>query len=161
MKKAEEKKEQAVATKTVAKASPRKAASAAKKSSTPISHGVGRRKSSVARVWLRKGSGAVTVNGEDYKKYFVTLLSRHNIEAPFRASQQANQFDIAVNVCGGGKESQSGAIKLGFARALVKFDETLRTALRAAGLLTVDSRVKERKKPGQKAARRKFQFVKR
>jgi len=148
MKKAEEK-----ITKSVSKAPSRKGA--------PSSSGVGRRKSSVARVWLRKGSGNVLVNGIDYKKYFVTLLTRHNVEAPFRASQQATQFDIAVNVNGGGKHSQSGAIKLGVARALLKYDDTLRPVLRKAGLLTVDSRVKERKKPGQKAARRKFQFVKR
>ncbi|HJM69105.1 MAG TPA: 30S ribosomal protein S9 [Candidatus Babeliales bacterium] len=152
MKKAEEKKDK----KTVSKVAPK-----AKKRGAPASHGVGRRKSSVARVWLRKGSGAVTINGLDYKKYFVTMLSRQNIEATFNASQEASHFDVDVNVCGGGKQSQSGATKLGFARALLKYDDSLRPALRGAGLLTVDSRVKERKKPGQKAARRKFQFVKR
>lgn len=143
-----------------------KANETAKKSKTttsqvPSSHGVGRRKSSIARVWLRKGSGKMTVNGKPHTQYFDTELSRADATTPFRVSQEALKFDVEVNVGGGGKQAQADAIKLGFARALVEIYENLRTLLREHNLLTVDSRVKERKKYGQKAARRKFQFVKR
>lgn len=161
MKKAEEKKEQT--TQSTGPSSMKQALGALQgtKSKSSIAHGVGRRKSSVARVWLKRGTGVVTINGKEYKKYFDTDVSYQDIEAPFAAVPQATQFDVSVNVSGGGKQSQSGAVKLGFARALVQYDESMRPALRKAGLVTVDSRVKERKKPGQKAARRKFQFVKR
>lgn len=131
------------------------------KANVPSSHGVGRRKSSVARVWLRKGTGKMVVNGRTFSEYFDTDVARTEATTPFRVSQEAMKFDVEVNVNGGGKQSQAGAIKLGFARALVFLFESLRPALRDFDLLTVDSRVKERKKYGQKAARRKFQFVKR
>lgn len=130
-------------------------------SQVPASHGVGRRKSSVARVWLRKGTGKMNVNGKNFNEYFDTDVARSEATTPFRVSQEAMKFDVEVNVGGGGKQSQAGAIKLGFARALVSLFESLRPVLRDFDLLTVDSRVKERKKYGQKAARRKFQFVKR
>lgn len=130
-------------------------------SSVPSSHGVGRRKSSVARVWLRKGTGKMLINGRNFSEYFDTDIARAEATTPFRVSQEAMKFDVEVNVGGGGKQSQAGAIKLGFARALVLLFESLRPVLRDFDLLTVDSRVKERKKYGQKAARRKFQFVKR
>ena len=126
-----------------------------------LSHGIGRRKSSVARVWLRKGTGAIVVNGEDFKSYFDTDINRMEAATPFRILPISGSFDVNVNVCGGGMSSQAGAVKLGIARAFLKTDETLRPVLRSNNLLTVDSRVKERKKYGQKAARRKFQFVKR
>lgn len=127
----------------------------------PMAHGVGRRKSSVARVWLRNGKGAILVNGKDFKEYFDTEITRLKASTPFRVLPAQMVYDVEVNVIGGGLCSQADAIKLGIARAMVEVDETLRPALRQHDLLTVDSRLKERKKYGQKAARRKFQFVKR
>lgn len=130
---------------------------------TPIQggHGVGRRKSSVARVWLYRGAGNVTINELPISSYFDTEISRLAATAPMRACAVASHYDIRASVQGGGKAGQADAVKLGFARALLHTDETLKPVLRKHGLLTVDSRVKERKKYGQKAARRKFQFVKR
>jgi len=130
------------------------------RSGAPIAHGIGRRKSSVARVWLRPGKGAIVVNGKDFKDYFDTEVARLKASTPFRVIPDA-QFDIDANVNGGGVCSQADAVKLGISRAMLMVDETLRPVLRQNDLLTVDSRLKERKKPGQKAARRKFQFVKR
>lgn len=130
-------------------------------SGQPLAHGVGRRKKSVARVWLRHGSGLVRVNGQDYKEYFDTQLSQITAIVPLSISPSSASFDISVNVCGGGKVGQADAIKLGIARAMVQFDETLRPSLKKQNLLTVDARNKERKKPGQPGARKKFQFVKR
>lgn len=128
----------------------------------PLAHGVGRRKSSVARVWLRRGGGSITVNGKESNSYFDTDVTRRDVQTPFRVLPQlAKSFDILVNVKGGGSCSQAGAARLGIARALVSNDEELRIELRKHGLLTVDSRLKERKKYGQKGARAKFQFVKR
>jgi small subunit ribosomal protein S9 len=138
-----------------------KATSAKAKSTPPLSHGVGRRKSSVARVWLRAGKGAIVINGKDFKEYFKTEINRLEASAPFRLIPNEAHFDIEANVIGGGCCSQAGAVKLGIARAMLEANEGLRPALRQHDLLTVDSRVKERKKYGQKAARRKFQFVKR
>jgi small subunit ribosomal protein S9 len=131
------------------------------KSLAPLAHGVGRRKSSVARVWLRAGKGAIIVNGKDFKEYFDTEITRLKASTPFRVIPAESQFDIEANVIGGGVYSQADAVKLGIARALVAANDGLRPVLRQHDLLTVDSRVKERKKYGQKAARRKFQFVKR
>ncbi len=131
------------------------------RSVAPLAHGVGRRKSSVARVWLRAGKGAIVINGKDFKEYFDTEVTRLRASTPFRVLPVESQFDIEANVIGGGICSQADAVKLGIARAMVIVDERLRPALRQHDLLTVDSRVKERKKYGQKAARRKFQFVKR
>lgn len=143
-----------------------KSAEASKKTTTkrgaPLAHGVGRRKSSVARVWLhRGGKGAVLVNGRAYQTYFTTDLARADVAVPFKVIPGAEAFDVEVNVYGGGVNSQAGAVRLGIARALLANNESLRSALREHDLLTVDARVKERKKYGQKAARRKFQFVKR
>lgn len=126
-----------------------------------LSNGTGRRKSSVARVWLSKGSGMIVVNGKDFRDYFDTDINRMEAEMPFRVAPSSSGYDVLVNVQGGGMSSQAGATKLGIARAMVAVDESLRPVLRSNDLLTVDSRVKERKKYGQKAARRKFQFVKR
>jgi small subunit ribosomal protein S9 len=125
----------------------------------PMAHGVGRRKKSVARIWLRKGSGNVVVNGKPVKDYFTNEVSRIDAVAPFQVIPA--DFDAVANVVGGGVYSQAGAVKLGIARALVSNDEALRGVLRQHGLLTVDARQKERKKYGQRGARRKFQFVKR
>lgn len=127
----------------------------------PLAHGVGRRKSCVARVWLRAGKGAITINGKDYKDYFVTEVARLRATTPFRVLPIESQFDIEANVNGGGIYAQADAVKLGIARALLSANESFRPVLRQHDLLTVDSRLKERKKYGQKAARRKFQFVKR
>jgi small subunit ribosomal protein S9 len=130
-------------------------------SSAPLAHGVGRRKSSVARVWLKRGKGNLLINNKDYSVYFDTEITRMTSALPFHAYPQASNYDVMVNVNGGGLCSQADAVKLGIARALVVMNEDIRPILREHGLLTVDSRVKERKKYGQKAARRKFQFVKR
>lgn len=132
-----------------------------KVSNPPVGHGVGRRKSSVARVWLRKGEGIMSVNGKNFVEYFDTDINRLTATTPFRVCKEALDFDVDVNVRGGGINAQADAVKLGFSRALVEIDEALRAVLREEGLLTVDSRLKERKKYGQKGARRKFQFVKR
>ncbi len=131
------------------------------KGRAPLSHGVGRRKSSVARVWLTRGSGKIMVNGKPVDKYFDTEINRLTAVLPFQVCPVGSNYNVKANVCGGGKTGQAGAIKLGIARAFVLQDETLRPALRKYRLLTVDSRVKERKKYGQRGARRKFQFVKR
>jgi small subunit ribosomal protein S9 len=124
-------------------------------------HGVGRRKSAVARVWMKSGKGEILVNGKDYRDHFDTSATRLNVELPFKVTGLGKKFDVSVNINGGGIAGQSGAVQLGIARALLITDENLRKVLRQNGLLTVDSRVKERKKYGQKAARAKFQFVKR
>jgi small subunit ribosomal protein S9 len=138
-----------------------KAPKAKVRKAAPLAHGIGRRKSSVARVWLRAGKGAIQINGKDFKDYFDTEITRLKASTPFRVIPIESQFDIEANVVGGGLCSQADAVKLGISRAMVTVDERLRTQLRQHDLLTVDSRVKERKKYGQKAARRKFQFVKR
>jgi small subunit ribosomal protein S9 len=128
----------------------------------PIAHGVGRRKSAVARVWLKRGKGKLTVNDKDHLQYFSTDLTRMTAVIPLKVyPQAANLYDIVANVSGGGFTAQADAVKLGIARALVELNEEIRPLLRQHDLLTVDSRIKERKKYGQKAARRKFQFVKR
>jgi small subunit ribosomal protein S9 len=131
------------------------------KKGTPLAHGVGRRKASVARVWLRRGSGKMIVNGREYSTYFDTDVARSEAIKPISLIPAANNYDIEVNVIGGGLHGQAGATKVAVARAFVALSETHKPMLRGHGLLTVDARVKERKKYGQKAARRKFQFVKR
>lgn len=128
---------------------------------TGIKHGVGRRKSSIARVWLKPGTGKVEVNGKNYKDYFDTSISRAIAIFPFKVCGVEKAFDAKVTVVGGGMTGQAGAIRLGISRALLKANESLKAVLRQNDLLTVDSRIKERKKYGQKAARRRFQFVKR
>ena len=124
-------------------------------------HGVGRRKSAVARVWIKPGKGEFVVNGRDSNKYFCTELARKDIVIPFSISRLDGKFDVSVNVKGGGEISQAGAIRLGLSRALLTTDESLRKVFKVKGLLTVDSRVKERKKYGLKRARRAPQFSKR
>ncbi len=127
----------------------------------PLAHGVGRRKKAVARVWLRRGKGAIRVNGKDFKYYFDTKLDAQTAATPFNVCPVGTNYDVQVTVSGGGKHGQADAIKLAIARAFVQQDETLRPTFRKHGLLTVDARNKERKKYGQRGARRKFQFVKR
>ena len=127
----------------------------------PVAHGVGRRKSSVARVWLRHGNGKIMVNGKEYNAYFDTEITKLDVVKPLKVLSAPVNYDFDVDVQGGGTYSQAGATRLGISRALVAHDEALRPLLRQDGLLTVDSRLKERKKYGRKAARRRFQFVKR
>ncbi len=122
---------------------------------------VGRRKSAVARVWLRKGTGGFAVNAERCADYFPTDETRTNAISSLVVCEALSKYDVVANVRGGGKCAQSDAVRLGIARALVEDNEALRPVLREHGFLTFDARNKERKKPGQKGARRKFQFVKR
>jgi small subunit ribosomal protein S9 len=132
-----------------------------KSANSPLAHGVGRRKTAVARIWLRRGNGQIRVNGQDYTNYFDTTFSADTAATPFKVCPIGADFNVEVNVCGGGKVAQADAVKLGIARAFVEFDETAKPLLKKHGLMTVDSRKKERKKYGQKGARAKFQFVKR
>ena len=124
-------------------------------------HGVGRRKSAVARVWLKRGDGSIFVNGRKYNEYFTTKVTQKAVNLPLKVVGLEKDVNINVNICGGGLNGQADAAKLGISRALLAFDENYRSPLRKYGLLTVDSRIKERKKYGQRGARRKFQFVKR
>ncbi len=123
--------------------------------------GIGRRKTSVARVRLRKGTGHVVINSRAVEQYFTEEKDRQAVMAPFKVTKTASKYDCFVNVRGGGFTGQAGAIVLGVARALTKYDQTLEQALRNAGFLTRDPRMKERKKYGQRGARRRFQFSKR
>lgn len=122
---------------------------------------LGRRKSSVARIYLSKGKGNITVNKRDVKEYFPTAVLLDKVNQPFKATETAGQFDVRVNVNGGGVNGQAEAIRLGISRALVELDPEHKPALKAEGLMTRDPRMVERKKPGQKKARKKFQFSKR
>lgn len=123
--------------------------------------GVGRRKTAVSSVRLRKGSGKIDVNHRTFEEYFVTPEQRQDIVAPFEILALKDQYDIIVRVKGGGIEAQSKATRLGIARALVTEDEERRAHLKAEGFLTRDPRKKERKKYGQPGARKRFQFSKR
>jgi small subunit ribosomal protein S9 len=128
---------------------------------TSLAHGVGRRKKSVARVWCRPGKGSIRVNNLDIAQYFDTAIDANTAATPLRVVPIGSQYDMKITVTGGGKTAQADAVKLAIARCFVQLDEASKPALREKGLLTVDARNKERKKPGQKAARRSFQFVKR
>lgn len=122
---------------------------------------VGRRKAAVARVWVRRGKGGVAINKQRCAEYFNTDETRTAAVKGLVSCDVLSKYDVIANVKGGGKVAQANAVNLGIARALVKDSETYKVILRANGSLTVDSRNKERKKPGQKGARAKFQFVKR
>ncbi len=124
-------------------------------------YGTGRRKTSTARVYLRPGSGKITVNRRDFDNYFPNEALRMIIRQPLRLTDTANKFDILVNVVGGGTAGQAGAVRHGITRALMEFNIDLRPTLKKAGLVTRDPRQKERKKYGQKGARARFQFSKR
>ena len=123
--------------------------------------GTGRRKTSAARVFLRKGSGAIVVNGKSLDEFFGRETSRMIVRQPLELTQMADKFDIQVSVVGGGITGQAGAIRLGIARALVEYDETLKSPLRRAGFMTRDARAVERTKVGLHKARRATQFSKR
>ena len=124
-------------------------------------HKIGRRKASIARIYLSKGSGDVKINNKDLNNYFSTDGLKSKINLPFIVTDTIGKFDLSVNVSGGGNTGQADAIKLAVARALCEVNEEYRPLLKKEGLLTRDSRVVERKKPGQKKARKKFQWVKR
>jgi len=122
---------------------------------------VGRRKNAIARVKLIDGSGKITVNKREFEKYFPLEIQRDEIMRPFKVTDTVGRFDALIRVHGGGPVGQAGAVRLGIARSLVALDEDARSALRGAGLLTRDPRMVERKKYGQKKARKRFQFSKR
>ena len=124
-------------------------------------NGLGRRKEAVTRVFISKGDGKITVNDKDYKVYFPLVYLQNQVEAPLKAIEAADKFDVVMNATGGGVKGQAEAAKLGIARALLEVNAEYRPALKAAGLLTRDPREVERKKPGRKKARRSFQFSKR
>lgn len=124
-------------------------------------YGTGRRKTAIARVFLKDGTGSVTVNGRAFDNYFPREILRIIAMQPFAALSKEGRYDVEVNVVGGGVSSQAEAIRHGIARALVSADENHKASLKRAGYLTRDARKKERKKPGQPGARKKFQYSKR
>ena len=126
-----------------------------------IAIGTGRRKTAVARVFMREGSGKIVVNGKDVKEYFVTEKQIRVVRQPLLVTSNDGKFDIVINVTGGGLNGQASACLHGISRALTQVDQNSHTALKANGYLTRDSRMVERKKYGQKGARRRFQFSKR
>ena len=133
-----------------------------KKEIVNLGHGVGRRKSAVARVYLREGNGKITVNGKNVDEYFVDALSVFTVKQPLVLTETADKFDVVITVSGGGINGQAGACRHGIARALCEEDnDAYRSALHAAGFMTRDPRMVERKKYGQRGARRRFQFSKR
>ena len=123
--------------------------------------GTGRRKTAVARVRLATGSGQITINGRAFDTYFPLEALRSTVSQPLTVTGTSSKLDVKVNVTGGGPNGQAGAVRHGIARALLKFDVNLRPALKAEGLLTRDSRMRERKKYGQPGARKRFQYSKR
>jgi small subunit ribosomal protein S9 len=124
-------------------------------------YGTGRRKTSVARVYLRPGSGDYKVNGRPFNEYFVTEAQRASARQPLVSTETASNFNVVARVSGGGVNGQADAMKLGIARALMQFNAELRKKLKSEGMVSRDSRGKERKKYGQKGARKRFQFSKR
>jgi small subunit ribosomal protein S9 len=128
---------------------------------SPEYYATGRRKTSAARVFLRPGTGVITVNHREFQQFFTTEQLRMNVRRPLVLTETGERFDILATVAGGGVNGQAGAVRLGIARALCTYDIELRKALKKDGLLTSDSRVKERKKYGLAGARKRFQFSKR
>lgn len=124
-------------------------------------HAIGRRKAAVARVYLSKGKGNILVNGKDFKDYFPVDTMQYKLVQPFKLLDALAKYDVNVNVNGGGTTGQSEAIRLAISRALCEVNMDNRSSLKSEGLLTRDARVVERKKPGQKKSRKKFQWVKR
>jgi small subunit ribosomal protein S9 len=122
---------------------------------------LGRRKTAVARVYVQKGSGNIVVNNKDYKDYFTTSVLQGKVTQAFSATKTLGEYDVKVNVKGGGVTGQAEAVRLAIARALVETDASLKPALKAESLMTRNPKMVERKKPGQKKARKRFQFSKR
>jgi small subunit ribosomal protein S9 len=121
----------------------------------------GRRKTAVARVFIKEGSGKITVNKRDVNEYFTTTTLQYTVRQPLEATQTGEKFDLQVNLDGGGYKGQAEALRMAIARALVKFNPEFKKTLKDQGMLTRDSRMVERKKPGQPGARKRFQFSKR
>lgn len=126
-----------------------------------VVHTIGRRKTSVARVYLAEGKGNVTVNNKNYKDFFASAVQHDKVDQAFNITNTTGKFDIKATIKGGGTTGQVEALRLAISRALVKVDPEYKPALKAEGLMTRDPRMVERKKPGQKKARKKFQFSKR
>ena len=124
-------------------------------------YATGKRKTSIARVWMKPGSGEITINQRSMDEFFGRATSKMVVRQPLELTENAGKFDISVNVCGGGASGQAGAIKHGITRALLEMNPELRAVLKKAGFITRDSRIKERKKYGKRGARRSFQFSKR
>jgi small subunit ribosomal protein S9 len=124
-------------------------------------YATGKRKEAIARTWLRPGTGQITINGRPIERYFSRETAKMVVLQPLELTDTVGKFDILVNVTGGGLSGQAGAIKHGITKALLVFDAQLRTVLKKAGFITRDSRVKERKKYGQKGARARYQYSKR
>jgi small subunit ribosomal protein S9 len=124
-------------------------------------YATGKRKTSIARVWMKPGSGNIVVNRRSLDEFFGRETSKMVVRQPLELTENVDKFDIFVNVCGGGPSGQAGAIKHGITKALLEVDPELRSVLKKAGFITRDSRVKERKKYGRRGARRSFQFSKR
>ena len=122
---------------------------------------IGRRKTAVARIRMNAGSGKIVINGRPLDEYFKTQALQNTVLAPFEIVKQLNQFDLKVNADGGGLQGQAGALRLAVSRALIEVNPELRAVLKAEGFLRRDPRMKERKKPGQPGARKRFQFSKR
>ena len=127
----------------------------------PTTNTSGRRKTAVARIYLTDGSGAIIVNGKDYKEYFPTLPLQYIVTQSTEVSGSTGLFDVKVNVAGGGVKGQAEAVRLAIAKAIVELDPDKKPSLRAKGIMTRDDRMVERKKPGRKKARKRFQFSKR
>ncbi len=126
-----------------------------------VTNTLGRRKTAVARVYVQKGSGQVVVNNKDYKAYFTTSTLQYKINQAFSVTKTMNEYDVKVNVKGGGVTGQAEAVRLAIARALVEMDPAHKPLLKAESLMTRNPKMVERKKPGQKKARKRFQFSKR
>jgi small subunit ribosomal protein S9 len=129
--------------------------------SKPLKTATGRRKTAIARVFIHEGSGSITINGRDFEEYFPTVALQNQILFPLALTNSRQTYDFKVNASGGGCTGQVGAVRLGIARALIDVNPELRGVLKQNGLLTRDSRAKERKKPGRPGARKRFQFSKR
>lgn len=126
-----------------------------------VINALGRRKAAVARVYVQDGSGKITINKRDFEEYFPSSILQYVVKQPLSVLGAEDKYDITINLDGGGFKGQAEAARLGIARAMVKIDEENKPALKAEGFMTRDSRVVERKKPGQPKARKKFQFSKR
>ena len=126
-----------------------------------VIHKIGRRKTSVARAYMSEGKGSIMVNKKSYSDFFDTAILQYNIQQPFSLTETKDKFDLSVTVKGGGINGQAEAIRLAISRALVEFNEEFKPVLKSEGLMTRDPRMVERKKFGQKKARKKFQFSKR
>jgi small subunit ribosomal protein S9 len=126
-----------------------------------VINALGRRKTAVARIYLKEGSGNIVVNGRDYKEYFPVAILQYVVRQPLEIANVVEKYDIKVTLDGGGFKGQAEAVRLAISRALVEIDEEIRPALKSKGLMRRDPRMVERKKPGQKKARKRFQFSKR